>query len=113
MSASEHAPDLLSAMPLWVQIAANLGMFAVAVVAAAFGFFRKHLPSFLPAEHFAEGGQFHSLGDDFRDGVSALVAIAESLKAILAIQQAHQRDEDIEREVQRRLAEKQGVTSRV
>ena len=36
MAGVEHAPDLLSALPLWVQVAANLGMFVVAVAMAVF-----------------------------------------------------------------------------
>ena len=96
--AASSGGDILSAMPLWVQVAANFGMFVVAVIAAAFGFFRKHGPQLLPTEHFAEGGALASFGDDVR-------SIAESLKGMLEIMRDHERLENIEREVQRRLSE--------
>jgi hypothetical protein len=102
MANAEHAPDILSALPLWVQVAANLGMFVVAVATAAWGFATKRV-GFVSDPHFAEGVQFHTLGDDIKEGVAALESVAESLKAMLAIQQAHQHEDEIEREVQRRL----------
>ena len=96
--AASSGGDILSAMPLWVQVVANFGMFVVAVIAAAFGFFRKHAPQLLPIEHFAEGGALASFGDDVR-------SIAKSMKGMLEIMRDHERQENIEREVQRRLAE--------
>jgi hypothetical protein len=104
MAGVEHAPDLLSALPLWVQVAANLGMFVVAVTTAAWGFAKKRA-GFVSDHHFAEGGQFHSLGEDIKDGVEAIKSIADSLKAMLVIQQADAHEDEIEREVQRRLAD--------
>jgi len=97
MGAAEHS-DLFGSMPLWVQVSANLGMFLVAVIAGAFGFFRKHATSLLPAEHFDEGGTLATFSDDVR-------AIADSLNGMLEIMRDHQKQETIEREVQRRLAE--------
>ena len=111
MAGSEHAPDILAEMPLWVQVAANLGMFIVAVIAAAFGFATKRIGSFLPEQHFAEGGQFHTIGGDIREGIAALTSVAESMKALLVIQLERQRQDEVEREVQRRLKE-QGADKR-
>ncbi len=95
-------------MPLWMQVTANLGMFFVAVIAASFGFFRSHVAQLVPGEHFAEGGQFATLGDDLRAGVTALSDIAKSLDGLLALQQAHAQEEIIERKVQERLAAERG-----
>ena len=100
MNASEHS-DLLASMPVWVQVSANLGMFLVAVIAGAFGFFRKHAATLLPAEHFAEGGTLSTFADDVR-------TIADSLKGMLEIMRDHEKNENIEREVQRRLADERG-----
>ena len=100
MNASEHS-DLLASMPVWVQVSANLGMFLVAVIAGAFGFFRKHAATLLPAEHFAEGGTLATFADDVR-------TIADSLKGMHAILRDREEHETIEREVQRRLAEERG-----
>ena len=111
MTGSEHASDILAEMPLWVQVTANIGMFVVAVIAAAFGFVKKRVGSFVPEQHFAEGGQFHRLGDDIRAGIAALTSVAESMKALLAIQLERQRQDEVEREVQRRLKE-QGADKR-
>ncbi len=100
MNESEHS-DLLASMPVWVQVSANLGMFLVAVIAGAFGFFRKHAATLLPAEHFAEGGTLATFADDVK-------TIATSLKTIADLSAARAHDEEVEREVQRRLAEERG-----
>jgi len=105
MGGVEHGPDLISTLPTWVQVAANLGIFVVAVVAAAFGFWRKVLSASTAAESlFAEGGRFHSTADDVRVIAEAVERMAAALEALLNLLQHRERQEDIDREVERRLS---------
>jgi hypothetical protein len=108
MQGTEHGTDILSAMPVWVQVSANLGMFVVAVIAAAYGFVKRRVGAFVPEQHFSEGGQFHTLGDDLREGIETLKTISETLADMLAIQRETQRQDDIDREVERRVKEQSG-----
>ena len=111
MVGAEHGTDLLSGLPFWVQVAANLGMFLVAVIAAAFGFMRRVSGKlgYLAENHIEEGGQFHKTGSDISDLASAMTRLAVAAEAILALLRAQAREDDIEREVARRLREKTPV----
>lgn len=108
MAVSEHAPSIIDTLPLWAQIAANLGMFVVAVIAAAFGFMRKLTNAGVISDsHFEDGGSLHQVGDTIKGATTALVRIADAVEAILKIMQDHDRQADIDREVARRLKEYQ------
>ena len=99
----------METLPFWTQMAANLGVFVVAAIAAAFGFMRKMASGGLISDaHFEEGGAFHKTGDDIRELTDQVKRLADIGEGALKIMQNHARDEDIDREVARRLKERGG-----
>ena len=108
MAAADHGPSIIESLPLWAQIAANLGVFCVAVVAAAFGFMRRlgDRSGLISDNHFDEGGALHKTGDDIKDLALAMNRLAIAAEGVLTILQTREHNEDIEREVNRRLKER-------
>ena len=107
MAGSEHAPDLLSGLPTWVQVAANLGMFCVAVIAAAFGFVRRLAgKGFIGDNHFEEGGRLFTTGEDFREMAAALTRTANAIEGLLDLFIKQDRETTIEKEIARRVRER-------
>ena len=103
---AEHGGSLLDGLPFWAQIAANLGMFVVAIVAAAFGFMRKLAAgSAISESHFEAGGSLHKTGSDIRELTDAVVRLADAAESAVRIMQTQERQEDIDREVEHRLKE--------
>jgi hypothetical protein len=96
--------DILSGMPVWVQVAANLGMFVVAVVAAVFGRRWSMGGTATPiAGHPVDNSQLQRIGDEINEALTAQERCATALEGILTVIQANAREDDIEREVKRRL----------
>ena len=102
--------DILAALPVWVQIAANLGMFAVSVVVSAWGFAKRLGNDMAPQlpisdHHFEEGGPLHDVGGMFRDLIIAQQRIAKAMEDNLERQRRRDEEDRVEAEVQRRLKE--------
>ncbi len=94
MSGANATVDILSGMPIWVQVAANLGMFAVAVIAAVFGR-RWSMGLSTPSEN----AERHSVGAIHSE------RIATALEGMLKVMQETEREAATERVVRRRLRE--------
>lgn len=104
----EQAVDILKELPVWAQVAANLGMFAVAVAVSAFGFVKRlgasaQYSMSIDDKHFEEGGALHEVGQMFRDLISAQLRIASALEAQIERQRRIDENARIESEVERRL----------
>lgn len=112
MPADEHAVDILSTMPVWVQVAANIGVFAVAAFAAAYGFIRKRVGSFVASGPFTGHEDLVEVTDHLKAVLAILVTTSDTQKAILALLQSRDREDNIEREVQRRLNEQIAARAR-
>ena len=108
MSAANQATDLMANLPVWAQVAASLGMFLVAVIAAAIGFSRRIAPwmsgSSGATSGVSEAAQLHH--DDLLAGAnSTLQRIAGALEGIHTNMEERAREDAIDREVKRRLQE--------
>jgi hypothetical protein len=109
MAAAEATPNILATLPAWVQVSANLGMFCVAVIAAAFGFTR-HLSgsaSSIFDGHGDERSGFHTTGEDIRGLKDAMSRLADAAEAMLKLMLDQDKEDSIEREVVRRLKDRQ------
>jgi hypothetical protein len=93
--AAANTGDLLSGLPVWVQVASSLGMFAVAAIATAIGFTRRIAPWMVG----------HDAADKTHPGDEALTRIAVAVEGIHVVMQEEAREALIDREVKRRLEE--------
>jgi biopolymer transport protein ExbB/TolQ len=96
------ASAMLAGMPTWVQVAANLGIFMVAVAGAAYGFMQrfKGKPAVNAEASTYADGMKSPLGEQL---LHCMGRIATSLEEALHLMRAAAREEEIEREVERRL----------
>jgi hypothetical protein len=103
MYAGEQGKQLLEGLPFWAQVAANAGIFVAALIVGAFGFLRKlHVGPDLHAEPV---GVVHITDESIKGSTEALVRIAVVGESMLQIMRDHDRQADIDREVERRLKE--------
>ena len=108
MVGPEHAPDIMDGLPNWARIAADLGMFAVAIAGSAFGFMR-HLSGSMPAigtEAHPDDSASHCLSEDIRAISSSVERIARAAESLVKMEEGRDRESTIEREVTRRLHDK-------
>ena len=104
MAAGENDPSILSSLPLWVQVAANLGMFVVAVIAASFGYMRRLAGvGHSIVEHEEAKPDFKTTGDDIRSLKDSIHRLADAADGILTVLKNREREEEIQREVDRRV----------
>jgi hypothetical protein len=94
MSGANATVDILSGMPIWVQVAANLGMFVVAVIAAVFG--RRWSMGITTPSEYSERHTSEAIHSE---------RIATALEGMLKVMQETEREAATEREVRRRLRE--------
>ena len=107
MQETDASAAILSSLPFWVQVVANFGMFAVAVIAAAFGFTRRLAGAGRSIfEHEEAKANFTTIGDGIRSLKDAMHRLADAAEAILTILQTRERDEEIRREIDRRLRDR-------
>lgn len=99
---------MLSGLPLWVQLSANLGVILVAVVAAAYGYFRQRSPTTLQADkRFVLEAAAITDMMPMRDLCELAKRIAEALEAIRDSIVQSAEEIAIEHEVTRRLSQRQ------
>lgn len=109
MPGSEHVSSIIDNLPGWAQIAANLGVFAAVLIAAAVGFLRRLYGKVLVGSEdvVAEATHMKELCTHLGNIAQALDRQADALEEVLKIMTAEARETDIEREVARRLKEKE------
>jgi hypothetical protein len=105
MAGVNGAGDLLSGLPIWAQVAASLGMFAVAVIAAAVGFTRRMAPWMPGAAGSASASPSQRIDDAFAQLNATMSRIAGAAEGMHVVMQEEMREATIDREVKRRLEE--------
>ena len=115
----EHSAAAMTDLPTWVQMAANFGMFAVAVAAGAYGVFASRKDkdgdrgnndvSLLGVGGLGNAGLFKRFADDQRRAADASESIASHISTFVdhVIEKDRLKDfnDEVERKVNARIAE--------
>lgn len=107
----ELSPKVLQELPAWAQLAANLGMFAVVFILSAASFIKKLRDTnnpLLTDLHFEDGGALHRVGEKLTEYVDNTARSAKALERIASVMEEEAEEKRVEREVQRRLREREG-----
>jgi hypothetical protein len=102
-----ESSSIIDTLPVWMQVIANIGVLAVAMIAAFYGFIRR----ISAISHVGEGfpdpvAAFTNNAIATRELTAVMSEMAATAKATLILLQEHERHAEIEREVARRLAER-------